>query len=79
MTKHAKELQRYYAKWILIFLLFVTVTVGLYGAIFGLKDSHLLLIMLGEIATLLAIFFGFNMMNKVSEDTQFHKPEENSH
>ena len=75
MTRHGKLMQRYCAKWLLLTLLTLIVLTGLYGAVFGLKDSHLLLIMLAEIAGLTAIFFGFNMMNKVSEDTPLSKTE----
>ena len=68
MTKDNKELQRYLVKWILMFLLISIVGTGIYGFLNKFTDYNIIVIMLAEIATLLGIFFGFNMTTSVSED-----------
>lgn len=68
MTKHDKEVQRYYVKWVLVFLVSITVVSGIIGAFIGMKDSHLLLMILGELVVLLGVFFGFHMAKSVEEE-----------
>jgi len=68
MTKHQKEKQRFIVKWLLVSLLVILVLTGILGSIYGLKDSHLLLMVLGEIVVLTGVFFGFDMSTKVSTD-----------
>ena len=70
MNKHKKELQRYYTKWILLSLIIITVISGIVGSFTGMEDSHLLLMILGELVVLTGVFFGFHMKNTVTEDSQ---------
>jgi len=70
MNKHKKELQRYFTKWILLILIICTVISGIVGAFIGIKDSHLLLMILGELVVLTSVFFGFHMKTNVTEDSQ---------
>ena len=68
MTKHEKEKQRYYVKWLLVSLIVINVLSGIVGAFIGIKHSDIILIMLGELITLLGVFFGFNMSTAVKDD-----------
>ena len=68
MNKAKKELQRYYVKWVLVLLLVSTVVSGIVGAFIGMKDSHLLMMVLGELVVLLSVFFGFHMKTEIKDD-----------
>jgi len=65
MTKHKKELQRYFAKWVLMFILIALVATGIIGYFMKIEDNSIILVMLAEVASLLAVFFGFNMKSEV--------------
>ena len=49
-------------------LLITIVGTGLYGFINKFTDYSIIVIMLAELATLLGVFFGFNMTTSVSDD-----------
>lgn len=73
MTQHDKEIQRYAVKWVMVALLVIIILSGVAGYFMKIKDHAIILIMLGEIAALLAVFFGFNMKTSVSKDEVTHE------
>jgi len=68
MSQDDKERQRYKVKWVLVLLVSLIIISGLIGYFKGIKDHTIILVMLGEVITLLGVFFGFNMKTSVSKD-----------
>lgn len=73
MDKNSKELQRYAVKWVMVALLVIIILSGIVGYFMEIKDHTIILIMLGEVVMLLAVFFGFNMKTSVSKDEVSHE------
>jgi NhaP-type Na+/H+ and K+/H+ antiporter len=68
MTKHQKEKQRYYVKWVLVLLLIIEVLTGVIGYFKQLHDNTLLIYMIGETVAALIGFFSVHMLTSVRDD-----------